>query len=168
MEFEVHGPWWENLDPADDEGGDVNSTESGWPEAPSYFGGVPLLVIGSEGPVAVWGWSESTPMPFTLADLHSRWGIGSDAFVCNMLATNPSSLAPQAGASTDPPAFDAIMLTHDDEVLLDAAASELTTPGHPLCDRVLGEMLGVMFEVVHSAPSEPHFTFAFPRHWPGI
>jgi hypothetical protein len=162
MEFEKHGAWWEN----DERDGDehVSSNEFEYTEAASYFGGVPLIFVTGDAREAIWGWKESLPMPFTLSELHTRWGIGSGVLETAELPTE-ASLAHQSEGPADScgsPEFEVIALSHDDEIVLQAAASELMRSDRPLRERMIGEMLEMVLGIVEAAPSRDTFWFACP------
>ena len=168
MEFEAHGAWWEDLGPVSDGALDADPTESGYVEADSYFGGTPLLVCDDGAPRAIWGWDEAIPMPFTLGDLHARWGIGTAVFSCATLPTESQldDLSLGAFESGDTPAFEALIVTHDDEIVLEAAADELASPHRPLRERMIGEMMTLMLQLVQASPSRSRFVFALAQERP--
>jgi len=164
MEFEARGPWWEDLGAVDETCVDEDCTDSGYPEAPSYYGGTPLLVLDGGTREAIWGWNESIPIPYTLTDLHSRWGIGSQVFTCSELPTDADSdLQLRAIESADARAFEVVIVTHDDEILLQTAASELMSADGPLRERMIGEMLELVLETVQASPSRTRFVFALAQ-----
>lgn len=157
IEFEKYGPWWEDLDrDAEPEGLD----DPEYSEGESFYGGQPLVLVTENAREAVWGWNESVPLPVTLSDLHSRWGLGRSVFLASGLPAAGRRQPEADDCSSEKLVFEVMVLSHDDEVVLEAAASALTALDQRLADRLIGGMLLTMLDIIQASPRRDEFTFA--------
>jgi len=111
----------------------------------------------------VWDWEPATRVLDVFGQLHRESGLGSAVFSSIEVPTvDEAERAPiddfrveASGAN-----YEVIILSHDDEVILDAKSSELQAPENRLLDRMLGEMLDTMLAFIRSRPEQHVFLFA--------
>jgi len=163
MEFEARGAWWET----DELDGNVEEPDVvEYADADSYYGGLPVIFISGDAREAIWGWNEPTPLPLTLSDLHSRWGLGSRVSVTLGLPylAGADDHAREPATTDDAVEFETIALSHDDEIVLESASAELSATNRPLRERVIGELLEIVLARVQGS-SQTEFMLARPLSW---
>ena len=111
----------------------------------------------------IWDWEPATRILDVFETLHAETGLGSVVFLA--VDVPPESeldvdLTPRHAQSPDDAAYEVIIVSHDDEVVLEAAQADLGAPGRPARDRVIAGMLGAMAEFVESQPERDKFVFA--------
>lgn len=111
----------------------------------------------------LWDWEPATRVLDVFGRLHRESGLGTTAFASNGVPTVDEVGRGAVGdfqVDASGANYEVIILSHDDEAALDAAATELQRRENRLLDRLLGEMLDTILEFIESHPEQRAFVFA--------
>jgi hypothetical protein len=111
----------------------------------------------------LWDWEPATRVLDVFGRLHRESGLGTTAFASigvPMVGEVGRGAVGDFQVDASVANYEVIILTHDDEVALDAASTELQRRENCLLDRMRGEMLDTILEFIASHPEQRAFVFA--------